>query len=366
MKQRIACAALAIAGSAWGQSSISVYGVVDVNVQALDGASRMARVQSGGLGGSRLGFRGQEDLGDGWRAVFALESGSNADDGTIGLGGVFFGRQAHVGLQGPLGQFSLGRQYTSLFAATADFSIFSSTPSGPSTAVLGGFGGYEPVRGASSTATPPAAGATGNGGPVRANNSLRYATPAWHGISGAVLFGAGEIAGATRDARLVDLGLRYHGGAVDAALSFVTDKAVAGSITATDVAITTVAATYTLADWKLAAGFMDLDDKSLRAQDGRGRWFGAQYTRGKHLLKVQWIRNEPRHDREARTSAYGLGWVYEFSRRTALYTSLTRFDNAARAGSDRLGRFNTVVPAGVTVSGDNRIHEFVAGVRHSF
>jgi predicted porin len=78
---------------------------------------------------------------------------------------------------------------------------------GLSTELIGGFGnGYEPVRGTSSTATPPAAGATGNGGPARINNSLRYEAPAWYGLSASALQSAGEMAGSTEDAR-VRLGL---------------------------------------------------------------------------------------------------------------------------------------------------------------
>jgi len=103
-------AALAASSSAvFAQTSgtqVTLYGVVDANVQVLDGASTVTRVQSGGLQGSRFGLRGTEDLGGGLRAFFTLESGINLDEGTNGQG-AFWGRQAFVGLGTPYGQVSL-------------------------------------------------------------------------------------------------------------------------------------------------------------------------------------------------------------------------------------------------------------------
>ena len=48
--------------------------------------------------------------------------------------------------------------------------------------------------------------------------------------------------------------------------------------------------------------------------------------------------------------------------RTAMYTSLTRFQNSASG----LGRYNAAIPTGLTVAADNDLSEFVLGVRHSF
>jgi predicted porin len=70
------------------------------------------KLTSGIASGSRLGFRGTEDLGDGLAAFYVLEMGINADTGVLGQGGLGFGRQSMVGLQGGFGSVSLGRQYT--------------------------------------------------------------------------------------------------------------------------------------------------------------------------------------------------------------------------------------------------------------
>src|SRR5690606_26557771 len=67
--------------------------------------------------GSRWGLRGSEDLGDGLRAVFTLESGFNPNDGQQAQGGSLtgqtrlFGRQATIGLaSNAWGQLDFGRQ----------------------------------------------------------------------------------------------------------------------------------------------------------------------------------------------------------------------------------------------------------------
>jgi len=126
----------ALAWQAHAQSNVTLYGVVDVNVEYVNhlgavptsangfnpGPSHsLVRMDSGGVSGSRWGLRGTEALGMGLKAVFVLESGFNADSGTSQQGGRLFGRQAFVGLQSGYGQLSIGRQYTSMFESLANF-----------------------------------------------------------------------------------------------------------------------------------------------------------------------------------------------------------------------------------------------------
>jgi len=351
--------------AARADDGVTIYGIVDAFGQALNGHARMFRVQSGGLAGSRLGFRGSEDLGGGLKASFTLESGLNVDDGTVGQGGALFGRQAWVGLEGDFGSVSLGRQYSSVYAAVTDMSIFTNAAAGPSTMVIGGFGGYEPVRGAAATATPPEAGATGNGGPVRVNNSFRYESPSIAGLKFSALYGAGELAGLTNQSRLVDLGLRYKHEGLDVVASFISDRAYDGGA-GTHANTSTVAASYTLGALRLVSGYLDFKDKRPAAMSGRSGWIGADYRLGPQLFKAQYIENRPGNEADSKTQAFGVGWVYDFSKRAALYSSLTRFKNDDRAGPSGLGRFNAAVPDGLTVAGGNSITEFAFGLRTSF
>lgn len=69
---------------AQAQTSVTLYGIVDVGVEHLDvGGHSGTRLQSGISQGSRWGVRGSEDLGGGWRALFTLESRFETDTGSM-------------------------------------------------------------------------------------------------------------------------------------------------------------------------------------------------------------------------------------------------------------------------------------------
>lgn len=349
--------ALAASSAAMAQnntSSVTVYGVVDANVQVLDGASTLTRVQSGGLNGSRLGFRGSEDLGGGLRAIFTLESGINLDDGSTGQG-TFWGRQAYVGLGSSLGTLTVGRQYGSLYTLSSDFSEFSNNNVGASTAVIGGFGGYEPVRGANTSVT-------GNGGPARVNNSIKFESARFGGFSAGALLGLGEVAGNTGGNRLGDVYVRYSDKGIDAMLSYVDDKA---ELTNASVRSTSGAASYTFGPARVTGGVISVDDRSVANADGEGYWLGGSYRYlGVHLVKAQYIESKLKNAPvDAKTKAFGIGYQYDLSKRTALYTSVTQFKNEGAGYVPRAaGSFGN----GVVTAADPDITEFVAGVRHAF
>jgi predicted porin len=361
-----ALAVAAFAGAAHGQSNVTVYGIIDAYGQYLDGASRDARLQSGGMNGSRLGFRGSEDLGGGLKAMFTLEMGINIDNGTLGQGGAIFGRQAFVGVSDSWGELTLGRQTGSLYRLGLTFVPFGISSAGPSAPTIGGFaGGYEPFRGAGATDVPPAAGATGNGGPMRINNSVRYASPTWNGFQGMALVGLGEVAGNTSGNRLYDLSLRYTAAPFDAYVLYVSDK-TSSAASPGNVTTTGFGGTYRIGAYKIYAGGIDVDDKRPANQDGRGYWLGADYTWGPHLVRGEWLRSKPRYGSDNETTAFGVGYQYTITKRTALYSSITRFNNGSNAGVGGLGRANAPIPAGLTRIGDNNLSEFVAGIQHTF
>jgi predicted porin len=111
-----AAATMLLAGNAAAQTNVTVYGIVDAGPEIISNAgpvghpNTLARISSGNLSGSRIGFRGTEDLGGGLSAVFALENGMDVSTGTALQSGRLFGRQAFVGLQGTWGSLLIGRQ----------------------------------------------------------------------------------------------------------------------------------------------------------------------------------------------------------------------------------------------------------------
>ena len=66
-------------------------------------------LRNGIQAGSRWGLKGTEDLGNGLKVGFILESGFNADDGTQSVSGTMFNREASLNVMGPFGQLSLGK-----------------------------------------------------------------------------------------------------------------------------------------------------------------------------------------------------------------------------------------------------------------
>src|SRR5688572_21319384 len=91
-KSLVALAALAVAGAASAQSSVTLFGVLDAGISYYENenyngvkASR-TDLSSSGYNSSRIGFRGTEDLGGGLAASFWLEAGLGNDNGTMGAG----------------------------------------------------------------------------------------------------------------------------------------------------------------------------------------------------------------------------------------------------------------------------------------
>ena len=127
-KTFIALAAACAAGGALAQSSVTLFGVVDVGIAHLTGTDvSRTGVSTGGANISRLGFRGTEDLGGGLAASFWLEAGLDVDSGAgkgIG-GGLMFNRRATVSLSGVnWGELRLGRDDAATFLNTLIFDPF--------------------------------------------------------------------------------------------------------------------------------------------------------------------------------------------------------------------------------------------------
>jgi predicted porin len=111
---------------AQAQSSVDLYGLVDAYVGSIkmDGAAaRTSTVGSNGMSTSFYGIAGSEDLGGGYRAVFALEGFFRPTLGASGryTGDAQFARKAEVGVAGSFGQVTVGRNTTPFYIATVGF-----------------------------------------------------------------------------------------------------------------------------------------------------------------------------------------------------------------------------------------------------
>ena len=159
------------------QSPVTLYGVADAwigssKVEVGGVGTRQNVVDSSGVNGSRWGLKGTEDLGGGMKAVFTVESGFGIDTGTSAQGGLLFGRQAFVGLQGGFGTVSLGRQYSGYWELQGqvnhNYSAFT----------------FESNAGVAANGIPEYT--------YRLNNSIKYFSPVVNGFSGVASYGFGE------------------------------------------------------------------------------------------------------------------------------------------------------------------------------
>ncbi|GJG96160.1 porin [Cupriavidus pauculus] len=119
------------ASSAFAQTSVTLYGIVDQSVRfqtnADAGNHSQTQLTNGAITNSRWGLKGSEALGNNLKAIFQLENGFDPDTGRSNQvssqnpSGRLFGRQAYVGLAGDFGAIKLGRQYTEGFNLFGDF-----------------------------------------------------------------------------------------------------------------------------------------------------------------------------------------------------------------------------------------------------
>jgi GBP family porin len=134
IKTALVASAVLAASAAHAQSSVTLYGIIDAGLMYTNNVSKsgtkgaLIQATSGNISGSRFGFRGAEDLGNGLKAIFVLENGFNVQSGKLGQDGREFGRQAFVGLSSTqFGTVTLGRQYDTLVDFVAPLSATAGT-----------------------------------------------------------------------------------------------------------------------------------------------------------------------------------------------------------------------------------------------
>lgn len=358
----IAALALAAAGSAplaCAQSGIGIYGILDAGVVAEGGgaAGPVTKVGSGIGSGSRLGFKGSEDLGGGTSAVFLLENGFQADTGAAGQGGLLFGRQAYLGLASKwAGTLTVGRQYTPHYLVSTFVDPY----------VAGFAGDIKNI-----------VQAVGSGG--RMDNSIKYAAPAWNGFSGELAYGLGEMAGNARAGRQVGASIGYAAGPLVLRVAYHNKNNPAGDGAAPvlgNTRNTLWAATWDFIVLKLHLGYgIDRGPFSSPLRNSANPYgyavapTAASVTRdsddvllgvtapfGPHTLLASYLGKNDRSGAGQDARLLAVGYRYALSRRTELYTVYGRMRN-------RNGASYTV---GNSIEGGSGDRALDLGVRHTF
>ena len=172
MKKIAIAVAAAMTAATASAADFTLYGIVDTglgytNLDTLeDPTVNRFEMINGYNSGSRFGFKGTEDLGNGYSVSFVLENGFNSDSGVLGQGGRMFGREAQVKFHSPYGTLSFGRAGTLLSGAgTLDIFGMNADVLPGSWDGLFNIGNYQ-----------------GNG--MRLDNMVTYQTPTAAGFTG--------------------------------------------------------------------------------------------------------------------------------------------------------------------------------------
>lgn len=369
-KTLVAMAVLAASGAALAQSSVTLFGVADAAVKYGRGSvASVTKLGSGGNSTSRLGFRGVEDLGGGLTAGFWLEAGQQMDDGSAattntnnqatgvaGGGGLTFNRRSTVSLMGNFGEVRLGRDFAVTYRNVGDFD-----PTG------------DVGVGSTIMDSPMSLSSVTRG--VRVSNSVNYFTPGnLGGIYGQVQYYMGENAADTVVAGVTTVGkkdgtgagarLGYAQGPLNVALSFGSTKytAIAPNIAfAGDESTLNFGGIYDLGTAKLFALYnQDKVKPTTGTIKGQGYLLGVSVPMGQGEVRASYANYKQKLNLVAGDPSAGkfmVGYVYNLSKRTALYTT------AAFAKSKNGANF-ALNGSTAAVNGNSTGLDF--GLKHSF
>jgi predicted porin len=338
---------LSVSGSATAQTGLTIYGIVDAAIaydKGVSAADKSWRLQSGQQSGSRLGFRGTEDLGGGLAAVFTLENGFNVDDGTLGQSTStvtrLFGRQAWVGLNGGFGSVRMGRQLTPLYNALLIVDPFAINLAGNAQRIFGsGLYLVDPFS--------------------RTDNTLSYTTRDFGGFTGQVGYGFGEQPGSISAGRQAALGLAYVNGPINLQFAYqdsndatLPASAAPLGVGAADLRTAFIGGTY---DFGVAKAHLAFADSKVEAtatgteSDDRNWLLGVSAGAGTGTVLASYIHNDAKDVPEGGTNQYAIGYTHPLSKRTNLYTSYsyTKNDSGVRLNAFRNGENGRIFNLGV-------------------
>ena len=385
MQKKIIALAVAglVSGVAFAQSNVTIYGVADANYYYASG-DNLSRtgIDSGGDSGSRIGFKGEEALGNGLKAIFTMEYGTSIDggDNDAALGGA---RQAFVGLDTSVGSFTVGRQYAPSWWYYGRNSANDVKMNMPINSIQGDLIGKW------------AGGTMTTGDAARWNNSIAYQSKNWSGFELRTVYSFGENTEDDRrndTAELMDdgkfgLGVNYANGPFQATLIYQGKYNVSGAAPAlttlkgkssNDINEYMVGASYDFKVVKLYGSYQQTDadlgnqDKQAKIYAlGLGIPVSAAGTVSVELMEARYDQDNALTD--GRTRGLGVGYTHSLSKRTTLYAGLGFIQNKDRDGNGSsaiLGAGTNNPNTGLGYKGVGEANEnnwsITTGVKHTF
>lgn len=360
-----------VSGAVAAQTNVTIYGVVDAgyvygsgNAGSGMGTYKFSGIASGIAAGNRLGFRGEEALGNGLKAVFTLEYGLDIDGNQgIGTGGLN-ARQQFVGLSSAkLGTVALGRQYSPGFNAAARNDALDATDMSIQSS-LSALNGY--------TVTPNS--------PARFNNSVTYTSNNYSGLTFSAIYGFGESnLGGYNNASVSDngkagLGLNYANGPVNLDLVYQTRQNVNIAYPnppgmGKDINEWYIGGNYDFKVVKVFASYQALDNKNnligAGSVDDSALWtlgVSAPVGPGTAALSYGKATTDRRNASDGESWGAGVMYTYPLSKRTAVYGAYSYFDNNRHV----IVPGQTIIVPGQIGAANESNYTLGAGLMHSF
>jgi predicted porin len=339
MKRWALAALCAASGSlAQAQSSVILFGIADASARyTKNGDASADTLSSGGLNTSRIGFHGFEDLGDGFRAGFWLESGFNINDASPADTSRMFDRRSTVSLlDDRLGELRIGRDYTVTYSGYTSYDPFGSN----------GVASADKFQSKLGTTVNTL---------KRADNQVLYFTPSTlGGFYGEAGLAAGEgVSGSKYFAGRAG----YASGPFDISIAYGQTTVTPNAAGDDQYRTYEVAASYTIGAVKLLGYCSNSKYSDLRLLVCNA---GALIHLGRGTIRVGYIdANASGGSTDANDAQqFALGYVYDLSKQTALYATAAKVNNKGTAA------FVVSTPPAAVAGRDSTGYEM--GIRHSF
>lgn len=403
------------------QSSVQIYGIADAGIMKTKGEK--TKIVSGIADGSRLGFKGTEDIGGGFKAIFNLEARIELDTGTqtpslihnndgafmmrglavlpdsieaglraqlkqFGVAAVnsekaLFDRTAMVGLITPVGAVLIGRMYTPGYEVFAAADTFEN-------GTAGAWGGI----------TTGAAGFSAIGADIRSQKSIQYRIATPKGIGASVMYGfknSGYLgrynkfygAALTYKANGFDVGIAHNAGRDQNDNKSLVTSTIGGSYTMGDFKLfagyhdqknthsvlvkdletawdTSIAPSLVPLGPNLAAGLRNIFVTNIQANtqvDAAGMQIGMHYRIGAGRIMASVARQNDRSTADNDATQFAVGYDYNLSKRTDVYTVVAQINNQNQ-GQYTPGAAGAPGGFSKTIGEDTRAIQ--VGVRHRF
>ena len=425
-KSLAALIGLCFAAPAFAQSSITLYGIADAGLHFGTGSTK---VVSGIADGSRLGIKGTEDLGDGYKAIFNVEARVEFNTGRQTAGNVspenglalvrglvfpvptpsaaplaagamrgaiavtnppvvvntsnaLFDRTSMVGLITPVGAIMGGRMYTPGYEILAAADTFETGTAGAWGSLTGG-----------------AAGLLSTGVAIRSDNAIQYRIQMPNGVGASLMYGFKNSGYIGLDDKFWAASVKYQANGWNVGLGYNHGTDQNGN---SGLISWTAGGSYSMDNWKFFAGYHNMKNENsvvvpllvaawdanvapaltaggplagvyrtafVNAVTNNLKLDASSWTLGLHyrmgagriMTSVNHVNDKSSYDADA--TQYSIGYDYDLSKRTDIYTVASIIDNK---NSAQYAPGAASAPGGFTAAPGERGRAFQIGIRHRF